>query len=883
MASNIRNVNSLFYVHSPRESDQPKRTPRKARLYYKQRLERERHAAEVSALKAEIAKLCKLVGNPKTDGDSAKKLKAYNTLTKKLKTHPTKARVALVHRVTSPRKLKQRRITSQLARDVSLDRRSISSVHKGPVLRFEKSENRKERVLTFLQLPDHSVTLAGKKDTVTVNGKKKQKVILTQFLKPLHEEYNKQNPDKLVSLSFFKKVRGKAKFIKTLNYQNTSVCLCMRQKLRSIASCGIPTIPDTLVKDYTKETLKARLDAAQMPDIITFQMWKRIQVPYGDPENPKVAMKLRPVEQSLPKTEFIAELLAEFPGIVKHVLRATSQHQSIRSLRQQLTAQECTIQMDFAQNWNVGYSGEVQSAFYAKEAITVHPVVIHLRSDDGTVCDCLCIVSDDRQHDSGAILAIMEILTTYLKDNYPLIKTMHYCSDSPSSQDRNISLFSVIAKHQELFGLSCTWAYFEAGHGKGPCDGVGAAAKRKADNTLKRGINIQNAEDFARVGNMEGNVTYIHMPLTASYQGRRKIATLMSVRKVPCTMQVHAVVTLIPSQKIAVRETSCYRDCCWSNQQPKMGCSGWKQHTLFDQPPNEPPQPTTDIPTEKVEETGTAADSTAEVLTEQGTVTTADATAEVLTEGTAVDATAENPTEGTVTAADVTAEVLTEQGTVTTADATAEVLTEGTAVDATAENPTEGTVTAADVTAEVLTEQGTVTTADATAEVLTEGTAVDATAENPTEGTVTAADVTAEVLTEQGTVTTADATAEVLTEGTVTAADATAHQPKNQPKNQPKYSVGDFIVSVYNNMWYVGKVIKILEDDEYEVTFMKATDSNPPKYWWPAPEDKLAVCPEDIMLVVPPPTVTGSSMRKKYHILMPAVLAEIDKKFATFF
>ena len=273
----------MFYFQSSSDSDHSQRTPRKSRLYYRQRLEREHHAAEVSALKAEIEKLYKLVGNPKTpaNGDDSsgeghamnigsdvnldsnnggggaaaetiKKLEAYNTLTEKLRTLPTNERVAMVQRVTLLKKLKERRVTSQLAKDVGLDRRSISSVNKGPVMWPKKSENRKERVLAFLQLPDHSVTLAGKKDTMTVNCKKKQKVVLTQFLNPLNEEYNKQNPEKLVSLSFFRNIRRKAK------------------------------------------------EAAQLPEIISFQMRKRVQVTYGDPEEPKGAMKLRPVNQSMP-------------------------------------------------------------------------------------------------------------------------------------------------------------------------------------------------------------------------------------------------------------------------------------------------------------------------------------------------------------------------------------------------------------------------------------------------------------------------------------------------------------------------------------------------------------------------------------------------------
>ena len=113
----------------------------------------------------------------------------------------------------------------------------------------------------------------------------------------------------------------------------------------------------------------------------------------------------------------------------------------------------------------------------------VHPAVIHLRNEDGNVyTDSLCVVSDDKTHDAGAILAILDVTTSYLKKKHPEVQVVHYVSDSPSNQYRNISMFSVICQHKELFGLDCTWLYFEAGHGKGPCDGVGAAAKWKANH-----------------------------------------------------------------------------------------------------------------------------------------------------------------------------------------------------------------------------------------------------------------------------------------------------------------------------------------------------------------------------------------------------------------
>ena len=46
-----------------------------------------------------------------------------------------------------------------------------------------------------------------------------------------------------------------------------------------------------------------------------------------------------------------------------------------------------------------------------------------------------------------------------------------------------------------MYGLK-SWHYFECGHGKGPCDGVGGATKR-SDNAIKQGkVVIQDADEF---------------------------------------------------------------------------------------------------------------------------------------------------------------------------------------------------------------------------------------------------------------------------------------------------------------------------------------------------------------------------------------------------
>ena len=49
-----------------------------------------------------------------------------------------------------------------------------------------------------------------------------------------------------------------------------------------------------------------------------------------------------------------------------------------------------------------------------------------------------------------------------------------YDTGSPTSQYRNKQIFSILANHDRLFpDVKAFWLYFEAGHGKNPCDGVG--------------------------------------------------------------------------------------------------------------------------------------------------------------------------------------------------------------------------------------------------------------------------------------------------------------------------------------------------------------------------------------------------------------------------
>ena len=185
----------------------------------------------------------------------------------------------------------------------------------------------------------------------------------------------------------------------------------------------------------------------------------------------KVVKKLRPVRVEVSKEKFITTLVTSYAGIRYHVKMAQHQHKTVRAQRDNLKpGKEITGQMDFAQNWLVGFGEEVQSAFYAKDPITVHPVVLHVNIGGVVKVFSLCLVTDDRRHDAGAVMAMVDAVVKWVKENLPGVEMIHFWTDSPTSQYRNISIFSLICRFLERHGIQCTWSYFEAGHGKGPCE-----------------------------------------------------------------------------------------------------------------------------------------------------------------------------------------------------------------------------------------------------------------------------------------------------------------------------------------------------------------------------------------------------------------------------
>ena len=66
---------------------------------------------------------------------------------------------------------------------------------------------------------------------------------------------------------------------------------------------------------------------------------------------------------------------------------------------------------------------------------------------------CLCIISDERDHGANTVHCFLEIIVTYLKQNFPNVEKINYFSDGAGSRYKNKKNFINLTYHQQDFGV----------------------------------------------------------------------------------------------------------------------------------------------------------------------------------------------------------------------------------------------------------------------------------------------------------------------------------------------------------------------------------------------------------------------------------------------
>lgn len=85
----------------------------------------------------------------------------------------------------------------------------------------------------------------------------------------------------------------------------------------------------------------------------------------------------------------------------------------------------------------------MQNHHWSKKQATVHPVVIHVKSENGEIItEKLCFISDDhKDHNAPMVQKFQEKIVTFIKEKYPHVTEVIYVTDGSASQYKNCTGF----------------------------------------------------------------------------------------------------------------------------------------------------------------------------------------------------------------------------------------------------------------------------------------------------------------------------------------------------------------------------------------------------------------------------------------------------------
>ena len=187
-------------------------------------------------------------------------------------------------------------------------------------------------------------------------------------------------------------------------------------KLKSLHNSKVVSTcnPDSFIRVLTtEEQIKGALQSIQ-GNSVTYKVWKRVKINFEKKTNDGkvssfVKERMKIVQETKTKENFIEDFLIEIKEFPDHVKRIQTQYRALKNLKENLTADEAIIQMDFAENYECQTQEEIQSAYWDKTAITLHPVVAFFKKNGSLDHKSIVSISDDQRHNADAVFAFMKV------------------------------------------------------------------------------------------------------------------------------------------------------------------------------------------------------------------------------------------------------------------------------------------------------------------------------------------------------------------------------------------------------------------------------------------------------------------------------------------
>jgi len=357
----------------------------------------------------------------------------------------------------------------------------------------------------------------GKRETVTFKKVKMQKRYLLDTLKNVFKAFKREGHR--ISYSYFCKARPF--YVRSPKVNDRRTCECevhLNFRLKCLELWKKQVLPQYCTNaversacDITNKScmygecqqcinkLQLTMDPAELEDDLpNYHQWvkktenrtiKNVIKSIKTVEKVKVQRKLH---------ELADDFFCDLPNFKIHLYQILHQSKIIGALKDNLKLGEVVIHMDFAENYATKNDSEVQSMHFgaSRRQISMHTSRVYVTSG----AKSFVTISTHLDHAAHAIVAHLKPVFREIPKlmGYD-VETVHFVSDGPSSQYKNRFILSVMPEILKQFFpylKMMVWNYCVAGHGKGPCDGIGAAVKKRADGHVALGNDVTSCDSL---------------------------------------------------------------------------------------------------------------------------------------------------------------------------------------------------------------------------------------------------------------------------------------------------------------------------------------------------------------------------------------------------
>jgi hypothetical protein len=433
----------------------------------------------------------------------------------------------------------------------------------------------------FFESDNVSRMCPGKKYYVTQKKIKMQKRLLLASMKDLHVKFNQSSAYK-VGYSTFCKLKPFWVRIPKVSERDTCVCKVHANIEYLVSAMNAAEIIDQktpkevaaqLCCDTSSVSCLQRSCTACQNCTISFLDFEDGPLYYDQWVTEKVEVmvsgKMKKITRTLKKkiestvVDSVNRFEDELISYMKHEGTMIHQYREIDALKKRLNSNEALVHCDFSENYATKYADEIQAFHFGgnRKQFTLHTVQVYYKPDIYSTLrsKSFCTLSKYNDHSAPAVWAHLQPIFKFLRETCPQLNTIHFLSDSPSTQYRNKTLFYLFSQALQPVVpaiQSATWNYSAAGHGKGAPDGIGGTLKRTADRIVAQGADINCFENF--VATLQASVRNIEL-CEIEESDVKAIEEMLphTIKQFVGTMKVQQVVYF--NSELTMKSSSCLK------------------------------------------------------------------------------------------------------------------------------------------------------------------------------------------------------------------------------------------------------------------------------------------------------------------------------------